>query len=294
MSQPPPVSSPGLPRTEDLAWRAATLAERVECARAGRREDEAPGADEALAPWAKAFSLGDGAALRRRLGWDRIEPGLAVQALAGEVCVPTGASWTRWVPAFLDEARACGESLGTPEWTRDLASVTPTPEPPFVEAWLPFLRAARQALADRAVALDRWLTRDAVAALECHLLRQVSAVGELALFDAFERRRGAGPESGPLYRGFVRDLLGGGWADLWSDYPVLARHLSQLTGDWVDSVTDLVSQLDEDRDALLDTFGLRADRVVELVPGLSDRHRGRSGGLEAPLRIRPLPRVQAA
>jgi type 2 lantibiotic biosynthesis protein LanM len=275
-----PVDDLGLPATNSLVWRAATLAERLESVRVARGLPGAlaHGAQGGLEPWARAFAAGDLAALERRLAWDGVDATVAVRALSDEPSPLRDSSWTRWLTRFLESARDCAGDLGTRAWDIEVASATPAPEPPFIEAWIPILRAARRELAGRAVGGVRWLSPEAARGLETHLVRQVSAIGELALFDAFEERRGrTGDRAGSRYAGFIGELMSGGWAGVFSRFPVLARHLSRLAQEWVDCVAELVAHLEADRDAIGAAFGRPADRVVQIAAGLSDRHsRGRA------------------
>ena len=271
MSQGSPVLSLSLRGEEDLGWRAATLAERVASAvsspdGADRLTPDDRARAVALAPWARAFAFGDLSALLRRFAWDGVDAGVAARALSENPGAAFDASWVEWLPRFLTCRSARADADAIPALS---------PEPPFIEAWIPLLVAARTTLASRVVSAGECLSPGALRALERHLVRQVAAVGELALFETFTTGARAPAEpTQSRYGAFVRWLLDGGWANVFREYPVLARQLAQLAQDWVDSVAGLISHLDADRRAIEEAFGAPAGRVIEIEPGLSDRHGG--------------------
>jgi type 2 lantibiotic biosynthesis protein LanM len=276
MLQGSPVDSLGLRGEQDLAWRAATLAERVASVGSIPSGGDRVVADDrawgdralaaALAPWARAFAFGDLSALLRRLAWDGVDASVAARALSDHAGGAVDAPWVEWLPRFL----ACRSARPGAD-----PMPGPSPEPPFIEAWAPLLLAARTTLASRRASAAEWFSPDALRALERHLVRQFAAVGELVLFEAFTA--GVGPPAEPTqsrYGTFVGWLLAGGWANVFQEYPVLARQLAQLAQDWVDGVVGLISHLDVDGNSIEEAFGAPAGRVDEIEPGLSDRHGG--------------------
>jgi type 2 lantibiotic biosynthesis protein LanM len=76
------------------------------------------------------------------------------------------------------------------------------------------------------------------------------------------------------YDRFVTNLLRSGWSDVWHRYPVLARLAALAVDDWVAATAELVKRVDHDAARLARTFGLRADRIDTVRPGLSDAHDG--------------------
>ena len=270
MSQGSSVHSLGRWGEQDFAWRAATLAERVASAApsrdgADRFAADVSARDDALAPWARAFAFGDLSALLRRLAWDGVLAGVAARALSDHPEGAVDAAWVEWLPRFL-----CGSAIPDAD-----SMPAPSPEPPFIEAWSPLLLAARTTLGSRVASVGEWFSPGALRALERHLVRQVAAVGELALFETFTTGVWAPAEpTKSRYGAFVGWLLGGGWANVFQEYPVLARQLAQLAQEWVDGIARLICHLDADRTCIEEAFGASADRVDEIEPGLSDRHGG--------------------
>jgi len=251
----------------DAAWNAATLDERLVYARRAHAAAAAPGGTT-LAAWVRVFSAGDWPALLRRLSWDDLDERVARLALA-----PTAPSdgptpsWTAWIDRFAEASRLAASRRGSSEWRRAIDRVRPPLEPPFIEAWIPLLDVARAALAERG---GRWaasLADEAMCAIEQHLVRQMAAVGELALLERF--RAGS---SG--YDEWIADLLDDGWPAVFDTYPVLARHLAWLAECWADATAELMRRLADDRRAIEVAFGAPADLATGVVPGLSDRHSG--------------------
>ena len=122
------------------------------------------------APWARACALGDRDALLRRLSWDGIDAGVARAAMAAEAPgdFPV-ASWVSRLSDFVADARACAPAVGTPEWDEELAGIGS--DSPFVDAWVPVLRAARRQLALTVPACRDWLSDESIRALEGHLVQ---------------------------------------------------------------------------------------------------------------------------
>jgi type 2 lantibiotic biosynthesis protein LanM len=260
-----------------LAWRAATITERLAVVRADRRdggpEDVAP-----LGAWEKAVAPSGGGAFERRLAWDGIEEVAARLALQDHPPAPLPPAWppeqwTTWLPRVATETAWCRAQRGTAEWAGELGAVRSDPPYPFAEAWVPWLRAAR---ADLSARLDDWLrpllSPDAALDLDRHLVRSLSAVGTAALYERFELVRAAG--SAGCYRRFVAALLDGDWDRTVAAYPVLGRQLARVARDWVDASVEMLVRLLADRREIEAAFGASAAVVRAVRPGLSDRHDG--------------------
>lgn len=266
------------------SWDAATLGERVAHLRRrpandSRQHDARESRtafDDALAAWARACALGKMDALLRRLSWDQIDPDVARAAMTSDA--PDDFPIAPWISAASDFAVEAGQvapALGTPEWERDLPPSALAI--PFVEAWWPILRVARRRLRDAAPHHREWLSDEAIAALEIFLLRELSGTGELALFEDFRDRRGeaeADSASAARYDAYVQHLLTSGYHEVFSAFPVLARHLVLLVDQWVDYVRLLAARLEQDRTTIERVFGQAAGQAARVTPGLSDRHAG--------------------
>jgi len=243
---------------QELARRAATLDERL--AASGGHADLA-----VLRPWRHAFSPNDPAALERRLRWDGLDEARAAAALSSPPLADP--VWTSWLPRFLEEAARCAGLIASGQ---GLDEVPPTPEadePPFLELWVPLVRAARRALEATSEGAFGALGAEARRGLEAPLFRELGGVGELALLHRFHA-------SGLGYDAFVGRILRGGWLDAFRDLPVLARQLARLCGTWVINTRNLLRRLDEDRAAIAGRFGFDPAPVAAVAAGLSDRHHG--------------------
>ncbi len=259
----------------DIARGAATLYECLGEPGASRITSVREGRD-LLDAWAEAFSPGDHRAFQRRLSWDGLDEDAVLRALL-EPMPSSGRRpppWTAWLDRFLEEGAAFAAQLGSPEADAEIARLAPCPEPPFLEVWISVVRAARAAVGGRS--LDG-IRPAACAALERSLLSDLSAAGELVLYESFRAYKDAtGKAAGPRYPAFVRSLLAeGGLAAVFKAYPVLGRHLATMVSTWVASTVELVDRLRRDRDAMATAFGDAAlGEVCAAEPALSDRHDG--------------------
>lgn len=75
---------------------------------------------------------------------------------------------------------------------------------------------------------------------------------------------------------FMNDALSsGGWTELYSTYPTLARLLSSVSSQWARSLSLMLLELSADREVLEKTFGISKNSlVVSIDTDLSDAHEG--------------------
>ena len=272
----------------EASWNGATLAERLAHVRRHRggaapiRGDLEPSSasrDDPLAQWARACAFGDRDALLRRLSWDGIDADVARAAMA--VDAPGDFPVAAWVSRLADlvaAASACAPAAGTHEWVGEFGG--DGRESPFVDAWVPVLRAAGRRLALNVPACRDWLSDESIRALEGHLLHELSRLGELVLLEDFRtqtRTLTAGDTnsgSSEGYWSYIRNLLASRYGEVLGAFPVLARQAAMLADQWVDQIAALVSRLKEDRAVIESTFGSAPGSVRRVTPGLSDRHAG--------------------
>lgn len=259
----------------DIGRRAAGLFELLGARPAAPTPEPRPDTG-ILAAWSQAFSPGDPQALKRRLEWDGLDEASALAAASAPAAAEGTPAWTAWLPRFLDEAARCGRELDARGSLAGISELSPSPEPPFVEVWIPFLRSARDALARAAREPLAGVSRGALAAFERRLLRELSLYGELALYEGFQQFLQARPAgAGDRYALFVRALLDGELASLFTRFPVLARQLARLVSTWVDSTAELLERLERDRPALAQLLGVGdLGELTGAEAGLSDRHHG--------------------
>jgi type 2 lantibiotic biosynthesis protein LanM len=271
------TGKPPRPALASLAWRGASLGERLAVAR-GVRSASADDTAGDLTKWARAVAPSGDAAFERRLAWDGLD--VRVARLASSDAAPVTLppdwppyQWTEWLSSRAAQTGRCRERMGTAAWAADVRAVCSDPPFPFVEAWMPWLEVAREELALRLDAERRpLLSADAALDLDRHLVRSLAAVGTGALFERFELVRAAAP--GGAYRRFVASLLDGGWSGVVAAYPVLGRHLVQIVWEWVNLTVELLDRLRADRPSIESAFGAFAETIRTIRPALSDRHEG--------------------
>jgi type 2 lantibiotic biosynthesis protein LanM len=224
------------------------------------------------------------AAWREVLGSDEL---LARRLLASRLSEPRGlrarASVEREVPLW---ATALVEIL-------DSVSQPCPPKPndgfPFQDAFTGFTNFALRRLLEEPASAA--LSPTALSALERDLICHLSFLANLTLgrefysfrldrvpLSAFEsiwtdQERGA-----EIYSTFVEHLRNGGWHDLLSRFPVLARLLAQSTLLWVQAAENLCRRFRDDFNLLRRYFSWKAvtwhGAIAAVSPGLSDRHFG--------------------
>jgi len=258
-----------------IAERSRTLYERIgdEPRRAGA--PESPVAASLLQNWQRAFAPKDGPAFERRLAWDGLDRARVAAAVAPPAADASLPDWITVLADALGESESVIQALAGPSsfWTRTSAE----PIPPFAEVLLPFVLCGRRragASIRESMSAEAWET------LEHQLLKQLSSVASMALYQTFERPRGrksAGrdPDRGEVfYRNFVREMLEGGWCEFLLDFSVLARQLCTLVLTWEGSVREFSQRFEADRLLIATRFAGGADpgSISSLRPGLSDRH----------------------
>lgn len=274
-----PLLLPDADASRLLAWHGATLDERL-AAWAGQ-PSEVPGdaARVRLARWARLFGGGDVAALERRLAWDGLSPALLARPLSDEPPRAWKAGWADDLAVLLQEARREAAGYRDADWEAGIQALGGTTHLPFADVWLPLVRHARAAFLARSPSGAERLSAAALSAFERQLASDLSGAGALVLFDAFQAVRAgvpspaAGGGSG-RYDGFVRELLAGGLARIWQEFPALARRCVDLVRVWQEALAELCARIDTDAPLLEACFGRSTGRVTRASVGLSDPHGG--------------------
>lgn len=243
-----------------------------------------PAPPEALDGWRRAVAPNDPEAFARRLSWDSLTESDAL-AVAADIRTADSAAlpeWTRWLRDAVAPAAEVAGELRAGRNLPELTGLSPGGPPPFAEIWLPLVRAAERRLeAEAGPGLARF-GPGARAALRHDLLASLSAQAEIGVYELFSSCRdeespapsaAAEDPSRVLYTKFVLSHLEARLLPLFEEFPVLARLLSRIAGTWVEAQRELSQRLAADSDLLRDTFGAGGP-VVELAPGLSDRHNG--------------------
>lgn len=274
-------------RLADLVTRAGSLWARHGAPATDRDRGAADARVEArIARWQGV--MGGSGPLANRLKpetLDALKATLAEPATAGaEAPMP---AWASTLGQVLDAAQREKPGPG-PDTIRGRARERALP---FEEAFRPFLAVARDGLEDAAGPALAVLGPLARAALERQLTAHLSFVANLCLAEdfsqyrfqkapasAFETLWQSSKPSTEIYDAYIAGLAAGGLARLFDTRPVLARLLSQSTGQWVAATAGLCKRFAEDFALLKRTFGFEdagAEGAVRAVrTDLSDRHNG--------------------
>lgn len=250
-----------------IAGRARTLHERL--AGPPNEPGEPPiDPEEIRAAWREQFP--DETAFHERLAADDLAGAPVDEQLAA----------TRW-PAHVD----------LPEWIDELESLTrrlcdgsvpsvPAPESvPFAEVVEAVVAHARAGLDGDAAALVEGFEGPATLLIE--RLRAVCLRPLYVEFGSFvEHHDPALAATDPdeveepptaLYEAFVDALFEGALADLWLEYPVLARLVVRTVGSWRSTVAELATRLDRDEAILRERFGVEGS-LTAVEPLATDTH----------------------
>lgn len=260
--------------------QSSTLMERL----SGVYVPEPEGTDETttqrlLERWCQNVAKGDWDVFAKRLAWDGLTLEQA-RRLLGKVRLADHVEVPRWASTL----RVILDSIPADIPDRNDLCLKPDAPQPFEELWLPFVRFARQSLAQRMSAhpsVQALLHSDTNGDLEHDLLFHLSRTGAQAANMAFITFKAAHPSAGcepsasnVRYRAFVHEILTNSYWAFLSSHAVLARLLAEITDMWVTSTLEFLTRLAADWPALEGMFGggQPLGQVINIVPGLSDRH----------------------
>ncbi|MDJ0594891.1 MAG: type 2 lanthipeptide synthetase LanM family protein [Pleurocapsa sp. MO_226.B13] len=226
-----------------------------------------------LSRWCQTVSHeGKLATLQKRLQWenldlDMVRPRLGTVQLAAEQPLPT---WAETLRQIMQTAI---------EFNPDAEVLLPTkPEAPvaFEYILLPAIKVARQNLLTRLGSAQfssaelplSILSEEAYRSLERSLLQRLATISSKTLDFEFSKVRPFGQNllnllgleeasnSKTQYNQFVDRLLENGLGDFFQKYPVLGRLLATAVDFWVEATAEFIQRLNQDRDAIQQTFGL--------------------------------------
>lgn len=266
-----------------------TLLERVEAwRRSGRPRptgSQSRSACTAVDRWQRLIAGGDALAFDARLRWDGFERRDVVDALSWVEERPTDAAaaasasgWSDQLEkAFDDGASGLGVDTG-----RRLKRLAAESAVPFIELWAPWLAGVDARVHEHRSCVAGRVASGAVDLLLGHLLRQIGDLASEAAYQQFARRRAvelptsSGRAGREFYMSWVALQTSERLAPLLDEYPFLGRQLHRLLSTWVDTSLELLDRIERDRPALEGLLGCVAGLgpVVEIQPGLSDRHDG--------------------
>ena len=243
------------------------------------------GAGSLASEWARSVGVKDPAFQVRRLARD----GLSLDDLV---------AFLRSPPAHVDEQqfRAIQDWLRAAPAILDGGEATAISSVPFAELWRPVADGAMDQLLKELPddVSDYFGLRDPEqgvrAALHGALVGELARIGEVVLWQELNARRtpdqvifahlGDGArEARPVRRSIYCQLLeeqrASGLSGLVARYPVLERHLSTATTQWMTNSRALLTRVFDDRSRLIGAFDLPPTaRVRGLELNLSDPHRG--------------------
>ena len=250
------------------------------------------------AAWLKALGTTDVRLLRRRVEWDGVYGGSVASEHLLRVSENDEPDLFPEIRDWLKGSSVIQES----DWTAAEPSVA------FAELWHRIASGALKRLArtlPEEVATfyqaesRTWsgLQRD----LSDHLVGKLAVVGEGVLWQAFNTRRtpsavvkghvkaqtgGKQRVGRTLYCSFLEELRTDGLETLTDAYPVLKRHLSSVTRQWLRCSTEILIRVHSDRRPLLDAFSLPSDAtLVGIRQGMSDSWRPDGGDADVRLAV---------
>lgn len=270
--------TPSVPSTD--AWgalvaRASTLNERLASGFVPHEADPDTGRiAERLARWREVVARGEAARFERRLAFGGLRPE-ALQVALGDVRLTPGQP----LPAWSTTLRALVEATAAHPFTGLVAQQDARP---FEDLFVPVLKWAWVQVLARVGSASLGVTAGVRRSLRDGLLGRLLQAATPCLQFEFALQRRAWPAtsggrtSRESYRNFVQTLRNQGLWPLFQDYPVLARQVAVLVEQWVDSTAEVLTRLEQDREALAQCFfdGRPPGALREVSPALSDAHHG--------------------
>ena len=247
-----------------------------------------------LAEW-KRVAAGDNEELfNKRLGWDGLQQPAVHKAL-GPVRLNDPQdlpAWTQNLQDLMQEASMASRFENKSEAKLEHRFLDNEPEIAFQDVLAPFIIASSKKLKEKVGASRELLTDDGFGELQRALLKNLFAVCNETLlleFGIFRRERMSSLDillarsddevQDDVYVEFVEHMLQGGLRDLFKEYSALARLISTISEQWVETSSEFIERLAADLNTIRKVFDSTGDLgcVSELQTLLSDRHnRGRS------------------
>jgi len=266
--------------------QSLSLHERIALQRRSGMQFQPDGrADALLAQWRVLVAAGDIDRFERRLSWDGYSS-RQVLNLLGIPKLSVDLPEPRWLPMLADATRLAhriqaSQGLPSLEFLAQGARI------PFAHLLVPFVLLASERVRQRIARHWSRIPDAAQAALQCHLLVDLSRVAAPALLESFDRLRFSRTtgndiaitrmaETPPnlLYTEFVRQHLASALVPFLTEHAVVGRLLATRALFWVDSVIELLVRLSLDHRDIQDYIfcGRSIGPLAGIRLGLGDSH----------------------
>jgi type 2 lantibiotic biosynthesis protein LanM len=256
----------------------SSLSERLA---AGYESQQRTAAGEGrFATWLEQAGLGDKDKLRRRLAWDGLDEPSAKALLSSTPnrlngAQPFWAATLRSLVQFL-EGHPSGPAKAVTEYGVNV---------PFADILEPFVVFGMMEVELSARSMVRSHVGDS---LRRDLLLRVFDVASLTLGEEFMRTRKdagvlesliggpANPTQTERYRSFAEHLRTGGWLEMFSKYPVLARLIAVSVQHWREDMSEFLNAFAVDEHELTARFfgGVNPGPLTTIAGTVSDPHHG--------------------
>lgn len=271
---------------KEIIERASTFSERLN----GGFEHAASEVDDAridalVLHWQELVAPGDEAAFRRRLAWDGLDVAALRRGLA-RPCLVADAPLPEWA-VTLQNVVTVYEFLPHDGENADRAISHEDPVA-FEDVLVPFVALARFRLLGDDGQFEG-ISEASLVTLERALLRHLAELFRHPLYQQFNLHRAlnqtgyfrhaahAGVDrQNAEYSAFVARMRSHNIILFFLNFPVLARLAVQAMNNWIDSTSELLDRLTNDRPSIQAAFanGMNLGEVVALGTELSDAHNG--------------------
>ena len=234
--------------------------------------------------WIQAVTPDEPQKLIRRLNWDDLSEDLFQSRLESSQ-EQTDIAENRWRSCLAECQKALIQA-----WDWPLLPVDPSDEQkPFEDLWHPIRHHASILLKQELIAVASH-KEDVIDQLGNSLVRQLCSIGEQVLWECFHNERspgmmllahlgsngdGLGPPVRTGYECFIRKHRKDGLKLLLEEFPELGRFIGTVVSLWLQSNSEMLNRIQEDRDMLERVFSIPNDHQLQAIQqGLSDPHRG--------------------
>ena len=234
--------------------------------------------------WIEAVSPDEPQKLLRRLEWDDLSEDLFQSRLHNSQ-EQTDIEENQWRTCLADCQKALMQAWDLPLLPVD----TSDEQKPFEDLWHPIRLHASNLLKQELIAVENH-QEDVIDQLCNSLISRLCSIGEQVLWECFNNERspgmmllahlgnsgdGSGPPVRTGYECFIRKHRKDGLKLLLVEFPELGRFIGTVVMLWLQSNSDMLNRIQNDRDILERVFSIPDDCQLHAIQqGLSDPHRG--------------------